>query len=101
MLINDYGRIAVSMTVMLAFLGVLALVLTRSIADSTLSNNMLQVLGTLTAAVVYYWIGSSSGSTAKDRTIAARPPAAAPTPAAVAITPAPAPPAPNPGIIQP
>lgn len=67
-LVNDWGRIAVSLVVVVAFVVVLALVMTRAVTDSPILDQMLQLLGTLTTGVVTYWIGSSAGSTEKNRT---------------------------------
>jgi hypothetical protein len=70
-LINTWGRVVVSIVIVVAFLAVLFLLMTRTITETTTSTNMLQVLATLTTGVVGYWVGSSSGSTAKDAVIAA------------------------------
>lgn len=70
-LINDYGRIAISGVVIVGFAVLLVLSMTRVGTASPTVDAMLNTLGTLTTAVVMYWVGSSSGSTAKSATIAA------------------------------
>lgn len=66
---NNIGRVLVSMTVVMGFM----LVTYMFISEKTLGNNPGEVLTLLVGAlasnftsVVSYWIGSSSGSTAKD-----------------------------------
>lgn len=72
-IVNTYGRIVVSAVIVLAFMVTLVLVLTKAVQESTTSIGMLNTLGTLASAVVYYWIGSSAGSTAKDAKMASAP----------------------------
>ena len=67
-----WGAPVVSVVVLATFGAMLGCLLTFHIPDSALalSNVMLGTLGTLTSAVVNYWVGSSSGSRAKDAVIA-------------------------------
>lgn len=78
-IVNTYGRIVVSAVIVLAFMVTLVLVLTKAVQESTTSIGMLNTLGTLASAVVYYWIGSSAGSTAKDAKMAPPAPAGSTT----------------------
>jgi len=100
--INTWGRVVVSAVIVLSFLLTLALVMTKAVAESQTTGYMVNTLGTLTAAVVYYWVGSSAGSTAKDAKMATMtppvPPGAASTTTTITppVSPAPAAPAAQP-----
>ena len=64
--INTYGRIIVSAAVMLIFVVLCGLVLTRTIAPSETVSLVVGSVISMATGVVGYWIGSSAGSTAKD-----------------------------------
>ena len=69
MTLNDWGRVLVSLVVTIGFMGVLILVITTKTQGNAPPEVMLVMLGALGAAfgqVVSYWVGSSSGSAAKD-----------------------------------
>lgn len=73
MSLNDWGRVLVSLVVTVGFMGVLVLVITTKTQGNAPPEVMLVMLGALGAAfgqVVSYWVGSSSGSTAKDQALA-------------------------------
>lgn len=73
MSLNDWGRVLVSLVVTIGFMGVLILVITTKTQGNAPPEVMLVMLGALGAAfgqVVSYWVGSSSGSTAKDQALA-------------------------------
>ncbi len=70
--LNDWGRVLVSVIVVVGFLAVLILVLTTKMQGNAPSEVLLVMLGALGAGfqqVVSYWVGSSAGSTAKDQAI--------------------------------
>ncbi len=66
-LTNDRGRIAVSIFILFAFSVTLGLMMTRTVQETPILDQMLTLLGTLTTGVVGYWVGSSAGSTEKNR----------------------------------
>ena len=69
MALNDWGRVLVSIIVTTGFMGILILVITTKTQGNAPTEVMLVMLGALGAAfgqVVSYWVGSSSGSAAKD-----------------------------------
>ena len=71
--ISEYGRIAVSVLVIIAF-GV-CMYLTYFEKDTPLANSQLfstfaSTINTLVAAVVYYWLGSSFDSSKKTNILA-------------------------------
>ncbi len=71
--LNDWGRVSVSLIVTIGFMGVLILVITTKTQGNAPPEVMLVMLGALGAAfgqVVSYWVGSSSGSAAKDAALA-------------------------------
>lgn len=73
MSLNDWGRVLVSLVVTVGFMGVLILVITTKTQGNAPPEVMLVMLGALGAAfgqVVSYWVGSSSGSAAKDAALA-------------------------------
>lgn len=70
--LNDWGRVVVSTIVTVGFMYVLVLVITTKTAGNAAPEVTLVMLGALGAAfgqVVSYWVGSSSGSAAKDTAI--------------------------------
>ena len=70
--LNDWGRVMVSVIVVLGFILILILVLTTKLQGNATSEVLLVMLGALAAAfgqVVSYWVGSSASSSAKDATI--------------------------------
>lgn len=72
-LMNDWGRVLVSIIVVAGFIGILILVLTTKLQGTATSEVLLVMLGALAAAfgqVVSYWVGSSAGSAAKDAALA-------------------------------
>ena len=69
---NGRGASAViAILVVLAFMGMLVMLFMHAIPDANKSafDIALGLIGTLVAAIVNYWFGSSSGSAAKDKTI--------------------------------
>lgn len=76
---NNIGRIAVSTVVVLGFIIVTILFLTQKFNGGTPGETLTLLVGALASNftnVVGYWIGSSSGSSAKDEKIAAMVPSA-------------------------
>lgn len=70
--VNAVGRIAISIVVVLGFLGVLLLILMVKLQGNSTPDVLLVMLGALSSAfslVVAYWVGSSAGSSAKDAAI--------------------------------
>ena len=70
--LNDWGRVLVSLTVVLGFFYVLILIITTKMQGNATSEVMLVMLGSLGtsfATVVGYWVGSSASSSSKDATI--------------------------------
>jgi hypothetical protein len=70
--IGNWGRVIVSTIVVVGFVGITLLYLTQKINGAAVPEILSILLGTLATnftAVVSYWIGSSSSSTAKDETI--------------------------------
>jgi hypothetical protein len=63
------GCVIVSLIVIIGFMVMCYLVISKTIPDSPAANQMLGSLGTMATGVVYYWTGSSRGSSAKDRII--------------------------------
>jgi membrane associated rhomboid family serine protease len=79
MVLNDWGRVLISLVVTVGFMAVLVLVITTKTQGNAAPEVMLVMLGALGAAfgqVVSYWVGSSSGSAQKDtalQNLAAKP----------------------------
>lgn len=70
--LNDWGRVLVSVVVVVGFLAVVVLVLTTKMQGNATSEVLLVLLGALSVAfgqVVSYWVGSSASSSQKDATI--------------------------------
>jgi glycopeptide antibiotics resistance protein len=70
--LNSWGRVLVSIIVVVGFMAILILILTQKLQGNATSEVLLVMLGALGAAfgqVVSYWVGSSAGSTAKDTAI--------------------------------
>ncbi len=70
--INNWGRVIISVIVVVGFIGVTLLYMTRKLDGNTVPEILSILLGALATnftAVVGYWIGSSASSTAKDNTI--------------------------------
>lgn len=85
--INAYGKVVVSIVVLILFGAVTTLVLTHTIPSSESATMVVGSVLTMAGAVVSFWIGSSSGSQSKDEKIAAQlPPPAPPTPPAGSTT---------------
>lgn len=71
--LNDWGRIVVSTVVVCGFIGVTLLYMTQKLSGGAVPEILSILLGALATnftAVVGYWIGSSSGSAAKDQALA-------------------------------
>jgi hypothetical protein len=71
--LNDWGRIVVSTVVVVGFIGVTLLYMTQKLSGGAVPEILSILLGALATnftAVVGYWIGSSSGSAAKDQALA-------------------------------
>lgn len=69
---NDWGRVLISVIVVAGFLAVLILVLTTKLQGTATPDVLLVMLGALAAGfqqVISFWVGSSSGSAAKDQTL--------------------------------
>lgn len=67
--VNNIGRVLVSLIVVLGFMGVTWIFLTSKAMGVAPSETVTLLVGALASnftSVVAYWIGSSSGSTAKD-----------------------------------
>lgn len=66
------GLVIISLAVLGGFMGMCYLVLSKSVPDGNrdLANVMLGSLGTMATGIVYYWTGSSRGSSSKDAVIA-------------------------------
>lgn len=92
--VNNLGRVLVSLIVVVGFMVATYMFLTEKAAGGTPSETLTLLVGALASnftSVVSYWIGSSSGSTAKDEQIsktaeklAEKVPAVTPDPAVVA-----------------
>lgn len=68
----DWGRVLVSLVVVVGFFAVIIIVLTTKLQGNATPEVLLVLLGALTAAfgqVVSYWMGSSASSSKKDETI--------------------------------
>lgn len=71
--LNDWGRVVVSTVVVIGFIGVTLLYMTQKLSGAAVPEILSILLGALATnftAVVGYWIGSSSGSAAKDQALA-------------------------------
>lgn len=69
---NNIGRVLVSLIVVCGFLAVTWMFITEKTAGGTPGETLTLLVGALASnftSVVSYWIGSSSGSTAKDEQI--------------------------------
>lgn len=78
--LSNWGRVIVSTIVVLGFVGITVIYMTRKLDGNTVPEILSILLGSLATNftnVVGYWIGSSSGSSAKDsalQTIASKVP---------------------------
>lgn len=78
--LSNWGRVIVSTIVVFGFIGVTVIYMTRKLDGNPVPEILSILLGSLATNftnVVGYWIGSSSGSSAKDsalQTIAAKVP---------------------------
>lgn len=77
-IVNTFGRVAVSIVGIIAFMVVAILVLTAKGTPSEAGLVVLGIVGGGYTAVMGYWIGSSAGSTSKDAKISTMTPAPAP-----------------------
>src|SRR5258708_28419199 len=72
MKLNDLGRVIVSFIVVVGFIMVTVIYMTRKLDGNAVPEILSILLGALATnftAVVGYWIGSSASSSAKDTTI--------------------------------
>ena len=69
-MINTYGRVAVSVIIVSAFLLTGALSLLKALPDNAISSYLVNTLGAMAITVVTYWVGSSASSTTHSATIA-------------------------------
>lgn len=72
MKMNDWGRVFVSILVVIGFISVTIIYMTRKLDGNPVPEILSILLGSLATnftTVVAYWMGSSSGSTSKDATI--------------------------------
>lgn len=90
--INTIGRIAVSVFVLILFMGVCFVVLLKSIPPSETATLVIGAVVGMAGTVIAYWVGSSSGSTAKDARQAAMTPPPPPGGTTTVTTPPAAPP---------
>lgn len=70
--LNNWGRVLVSTIVVFGFVGITVLYMTRKLEGGAVPEILSILLGALATNftnVVGYWIGSSSSSSAKDKTI--------------------------------
>jgi hypothetical protein len=70
--LNDWGRVVVSAVVVIGFIAVTVIYMTRKLDGGAVPEILSILLGALATnftAVVGYWIGSSSGSASKDQAI--------------------------------
>jgi hypothetical protein len=70
--LNNWGRVLVSVIVVAGFLAVTLLYMTQKLNGAAVPEILSILLGALATnftAVVSFWIGSSSSSSAKDSTI--------------------------------
>ena len=70
--LNDWGRVLVSLVVVIGFIGVTVIYMTRKLEGAPVPELLSILLGALATnftSVVGHWIGSSAGSAAKDATI--------------------------------
>jgi hypothetical protein len=69
---SDWGRVLVSILVVIGFIAVTVIYMTRKLDGNPIPEILSILLGSLATnftTVVAYWMGSSSGSTSKDATI--------------------------------
>ncbi len=67
--LNNWGRVLVSILVVFGFIAITVLYMTRKLEGAPVPEILSILLGALATnftSVVGYWIGSSSGSAAKD-----------------------------------
>ena len=76
---SNLWRGIVSVVVMLAFGAVVGVTITRVVGESPIMSQVIGTLTSLVTIVVSYWMGSSSGSTAKSAQLAQYMPPAAVT----------------------
>jgi hypothetical protein len=70
--VNDYGRVVISVVVVIGFIGITVIYMTRKLEGAPVPELLSILLGSLATnftSVVGYWIGSSSSSSSKDDTI--------------------------------
>jgi membrane protein YqaA with SNARE-associated domain len=65
----DYGAAFMSILIVIGFLAVTFALVFRQVVDSQVALVLFGTLSTAFGSVVNYWLGSSSGSRAKDVTI--------------------------------
>lgn len=67
--LNNWGRVLVSVVVVFGFIGVTVIYMTRKLDGNPVPEILSILLGSLATNftnIVGYWVGSSSGSSAKD-----------------------------------
>lgn len=72
-LMNNWGRVLISVIVVAGFIAVLILVLTLKLQGNATPEVLSIMLGALGAGfqqVISYWVGSSAGSAMKDQALA-------------------------------
>ena len=67
---QSLGAVIISTVVVTGYLAICLLLLFKQVADSPLLEQTYGGLQTAFAGVVFYWVGSSSGSRAKDVALA-------------------------------
>jgi hypothetical protein len=70
--LSDWGKVIVSSVVVVGFIGVTIIYMTRKLDGGAVPEILSILLGALATnftAVVGYWIGSSASSSSKDATI--------------------------------
>lgn len=70
--LSDWGRVIVSTVVVIGFIGVTVIYMTRKLDGGAVPEILSILLGALATnftGVVSYWVGSSASSSAKDVTI--------------------------------
>lgn len=70
--VSNWGRVLISAIVVMGFIGITVLYMTKKLEGAPVPEILSILLGALATnftAVVGYWIGSSASSSAKDTTI--------------------------------
>lgn len=70
--LSNWGKVLVSLTVVVGFMGILILIITTKVQGQTTPEVMLVMLGALAqgfGTIINYWTGSSQSSAMKDETL--------------------------------